>query len=49
MFPAPWTMFHLDSKADTFHTLPNGEACGLDQIALVGDYQAWIEFDTIQL
>ncbi|KAG9408807.1 hypothetical protein AC1031_020651 [Aphanomyces cochlioides] len=49
MFPAPWTMFHLDNKADTFHTLPNGEACGLDQTAVVGDYQAWIEFDTIQL
>ncbi|KAF0735502.1 hypothetical protein Ae201684P_022262 [Aphanomyces euteiches] len=49
MFPAPWTMFHLDSQADTFHTLPNGEACGLDQTAVVGDYRAWIEFDTIQL
>ncbi|KAH9143104.1 hypothetical protein AeRB84_012870 [Aphanomyces euteiches] len=49
MFPAPWTCFHLDGKANTFHTLPNGEACGLDQTALVGGYKAWMDFNTIQL
>ena len=42
-------MFHLDGKPGTFHTLPNGEACGLDQSAVVGDYKAWSEFGTVEL
>ncbi|CAK4131986.1 unnamed protein product [Aphanomyces euteiches] len=49
MFPAPWSKFHLDGKAATFHNFPNGESCGLDQAAMVGDYKAWVEFGTIQL
>ncbi|KAH9109706.1 hypothetical protein AeMF1_015267, partial [Aphanomyces euteiches] len=49
MFPAPSSMFYLDGQPGTFHTLPNGEACGLDQSAVVGEYKAWMDFGTVQL
>ncbi|CAK4076541.1 unnamed protein product, partial [Aphanomyces euteiches] len=49
MFPAPSSMFYLDGQPGTFHTLPNGEVCGLDQRAVVGEYKAWMDFGTVQL